>query len=114
MNSNALVIMAIVLSGAAYYALYRVVFHQLLRWSMIHSIWIPIAVAVWGVVMFIRGLGIEENSAYDWITNFAALMNLMMILFPVFVFFVLYAAFDLADERKRRRKMTSNVENESP
>ncbi len=65
MDSASLTLLAIASTGAIYYVLYRVVFHQKLKWKMIHSIWLPIAVALFGIVIT-AGLLMHRSLADRW------------------------------------------------
>jgi hypothetical protein len=98
MDSSSLALIGIASSGAIYYVLYRVIFHQKLNWKMIHSIWLPIAVAIFGIVVAV-GLFTQPVTGGS-MADLAAIVTLMVFLFPVVIFFVLYFVFSLVDKRK--------------
>lgn len=98
MDSSSLTLLSIAASGAVYYVLYRVIFHQKLKWKMIHSIWLPIAVALFGIVVAV-GLLMQPMTGGS-MADLAAIATLMVFLFPVVIFFVLYFVFSLVDKRK--------------
>lgn len=98
MDSSSLTLLGFASSGAIYYVLYRVVFHQKLKWKMIHSIWLPIAVALFGIVIA-AGLLMQPMTGGS-MADLAAIVTLMVFLFPVVIFFVLYFVFSLVDKRK--------------
>lgn len=77
------------LSGAAYFFLYRFVFFKLLKWKMLHSIWLPIVFSViftgFGIVLLTSP--VSGGSMAD----LAGAAVLTMFNIPVVVFFILFA-----------------------
>jgi hypothetical protein len=98
MDSSSLILISIAASGAIYYGLYRVIFHQKLKWKMLHSIWLPLAVALFGIV--VAGSLLMQPQTGGSMGDLAAIVTLMVFLFPVVIFFVLYFVFYLVDKRK--------------
>ena len=98
MDSSSIILLSIAASGVVYYILYRTVFHQRLKWKMIHSIWVPIAVALFGIVIA-AGLLMQPDTGGS-MADLAAIVTLMVFLSPVVIFFVLYIIFYLIDKRK--------------
>lgn len=98
MDSSSLTLLAIASSGAIYYVLYRVVFHQRLKWKMIHSIWLPIAVTLFGIVIA-AGLLMQPMSGGS-MADLAAIVTLMVFASPALVFFAISLIAGLIDKRK--------------
>lgn len=73
--------------GLIYFALYRFVFNRYFKWKMIHSIWLPIAVAIFGVFTIISILMIDDPSA--WV-GLGAVIAGFVIFPPVILFFIAY------------------------
>lgn len=73
--------------GLVYFALYRFVFHRFFKWKMIHAIWLPIAVAIFGVFTVVSILMIDDPSAW---TDLGAIIAGMVIFPPVILFFIAY------------------------
>jgi len=73
--------------GLIYFALYRFVFHRYFRWKMIHSIWLPIAVSIFGVFAVISILMMDDPTAW---TDLGAMVAVIVIFLPVILFFIAY------------------------
>lgn len=102
MNSNVVLILAIVFSGPLYYAFYRIVFHRGMKWKMTHALWIPIAVLIYGVITLFLDQRIEDPSSWGWIEGIPVFINFIYSLIAVLIFFVIYTAFSYWDERNIR------------
>lgn len=76
-------------SGVVYYVLYRQVLVAKLKWKMIHSIWLPIAVALFGIVYAIVYNSQPHPGVY--MPSLAVVGILVVFLSPVLIFFILYA-----------------------
>jgi len=76
-------------SGVVYYVLYRHVLVAKLKWKMIHSIWLPIAVALFGIVYAIVYNSQPHPGVY--MPGLAVVGILVVFLTPVLIFFILYA-----------------------
>lgn len=98
MDPVLLTFLALVLSGAIYYFLYRRVFHQKLKWKMIHSMYLPMAVAMFGIGYAAVFLMQPQPGVY--MRDLAAVGILIFFLTPVLIFFILYFVFNLKDKRK--------------
>ncbi len=73
--------------GLLYFALYRFVFYRYFKWKMIHSIWIPMAVAIFGIYAVISTLLLDDPTAF---TDLAAILTGMFFFPPVILFFIAY------------------------
>ena len=103
MESGAGLILVIVLSGPVYYVLYRIVFYRGLKWKMIHSLWIPIAGLITGGITLMVNQREIDSSGWGWIEGFTNYMNFMAIVISVFLYGLIYTAFSLRDERKKKQ-----------
>lgn len=75
-------------SGVVYYVLYRQVLVAKLKWKMIHSIWLPIAVDLFGIVYAIVYNSQPHPGVY--MPSLAVVGILVVFLTPVLLFFILY------------------------
>lgn len=73
--------------GLIYFAIYRFVFNRFFNWKMIHSIWFPMAVAVFGIYAVISTLLLYDPTAF---TDLAAILTGMIFFPPVILFFIAY------------------------
>ena len=85
-------------SGVLYYVLYRQVLYAKLKWKMIHSIWLPIAVALIGVGYAVVYQMQPHPGVY--MPGLAVVGILVVFLTPVLIFFGFYLVFSLKGKRK--------------
>lgn len=99
MDPVLLTFLASALSGVVYIGLYRVVFYHQLKWSMVHSIYLPIAVALFGIGYAI----VYSMQAHPgvYMPNLAVVGILVVFLTPVILFFILYAILRYRDKHHR-------------
>lgn len=84
--------------GAVYFFAYRFLFHKVLKWKMIHSIWLPLVIEVL-LVGYALYVAIFPQPAGSW----SDLISIVMLIFyspPVIVFFILYFIYAKRDHRK--------------
>lgn len=83
--------------GAVYFFAYRFLFHNVLKWKMIHSIWLPLLIEAL-LVGFALWVAIVPQPAGSW----SDLISIVMLIFyspPVIVFFILYFIYAKRDRR---------------
>jgi hypothetical protein len=84
--------------GAVYFFAYRFLFHKVLKWKMLHSIWLPLVIEVL-LIGYALYVAIFPQPAGSW----SDLISIVMLLFyspPVIVFFILYFIYAKRDQRK--------------
>lgn len=99
MDTSSLTLIAIASSGAVYYVVYRIIFHQRLKWKMIHSIWLPLAVTGFGIVVAL-GLVMQPGSGGS-MGDLAAIVTLMVFASPAFVFLMISLVVSFIDKLKK-------------
>lgn len=109
MNSNVVLILAIVFSGPLYYAFYRIVFHRGMKWKMTHALWIPIAVLIYGVITLFLDQRIKDPSSWGWIESIPVFMNFILLVIAVLIFLMCYTAFSFWDERHKKQIRVPSV-----
>ena len=85
--------------GAVYFFVYRFLFHKVLKWKMIHSIWLPLVIEAL-LIGFVLWVAIVPQPAGSW----SDLISIVMLIFyspPVIVFFILYFIYAKRDQQKR-------------
>jgi hypothetical protein len=86
------------LAGIVYFALYRLIAFKLLKWKMLHSIWLPLVYS-----LGFTGYGISLLST-PWFGNNRTLLSIFGVMvelnFPVLVFFVIFGIFLIIDKKK--------------
>jgi len=91
-----------VLSGVAYFYLYRLVFFKKLKWKMLHSIWIPLAVSLFFTVFAFILLNTPSTGG-----SFADLAGVIVLIYfniPTVVFLVLFLIYHFIDKKALKMK----------
>lgn len=83
--------------GAVYFFLYRAIFFNRLKWKMIHSIYIPIMVSLFGVVMF------YSTKDLDGFGAIAGVLSMVLLNLPVVVYLIFLIVYGLLDARASKR-----------
>lgn len=76
-------------SGVAYYVIYRHVLVAKMKWKMIHAMWLPIAVALFGIIYAM--VYSQQPHPGVYMPALAVVGILVIFLTPVILFFILYA-----------------------
>ncbi len=81
-----------VLAGAAYFLVYHLIFHRILKWKMIHAIWIPL---VFTIVVTIYVVSLLTT---PWFGANRSLLSQIGVIaevnLPSIAFFILYFLFN--------------------
>jgi hypothetical protein len=98
MDDTILIYVMMALAGLTYYLLYRFIAHKILKWKMIHSIWLPLLYAIG-----FSGFGLSLLST-PWFGNNRTFMSIVGVMielnFPVLVFFMIFGIFLIIDKKK--------------
>lgn len=100
MDSSSYVFIWFALIGVAYFLLYRFVFHRYFKWKMLHSIWLPLAVVAFTIVIAVSSF----QSTGGW-GDLIAVVVIMLFGAPVVSFFFLF----FLDMLLSRKKVTAKV-----
>jgi len=99
MDSNLIVYGSMALAGIVYFALYRLIAFKIMKWKMIHSIWLPLVYAL-GFTGF--GLSLLSTPWFGNNRSFMSIVGVMIELnFPVLVFFLLFGIFFVLDKKSK-------------
>jgi len=96
MDSTNYVFFGFALIGVAYFLLYRFVFHVYFKWKMLHSIWLPLAVTVFSLI-------VAASAFFDttgW-GDLIAIVSIMLFNAPVVAFFILFGLDALLSRKKK-------------
>ncbi len=83
--------------GAVYFFLYRAIFFHRLKWKMIHSIYIPIAVSIFSVFL------LYSTKDLDGFGPLAGVISFMILNFPVALYLILLVVYYFIDVRKAKK-----------
>jgi hypothetical protein len=86
-----------VLSGVAYFFLYRLVFFKKLKWKMLHSIWIPLAVSLFFTVFGI--ILLSSPSVGGSFNDLAGIIVLIYFNIPSAVYLALFLIYHFVDKK---------------
>ena len=102
MDSTLLTYLMMAFVGISYYLLYRVLAHKILKWKMIHSIWLPLLYTIG-----FSGFGLSLLSTPWFGTNRTPLSIAGVFVelnFPVIVFFLCFIGMALIDRKNVVKK----------
>lgn len=91
-----------VLSGVAYFYLYRLVFFKKLKWKMLHSIWIPLAVSLFFTSFAV--ILLNTPSTGGSFSDLAGVIVLIYFNIPTVVFLVLFLIYHFIDKKALKTK----------
>lgn len=97
MDYTTQVLLTFILSGVAYFYLYRFVFFKKLKWKMLHSIWIPLLVSAFFTIFSIILLNSPTNGG-----GFADLAGIIVLIYfniPTVIFFILFTIYHFLDKK---------------
>jgi len=90
-----------VLSGVAYFFLYRLVFFNKLKWKMLHSIWIPLAVSLFFTVFGI--ILLNSPSVGGSFNDLAGIIVLIYFNIPSAVYLLLFIIYHFIDKKALKK-----------
>lgn len=99
MDRTTLVFLGFALIGVAYFFFYRLVLNRYLKWKMLHSIWLPLAVSV--LSLFLGFVAYQSTGGWG---DLVAIVLVLMFNYPVVAFFLLYFGDLLLFRRKKALK----------
>ena len=102
MDNTFLIYGEMALFGIIYFMLYRLIAFKVLKWKMIHAIWLPLIYAVG-----FTGFGLSLLST-PWFGANRTLLSIIGVLvelnFPVLVFFIIFGLFTMIDKENKVKK----------
>jgi hypothetical protein len=101
MNPTMILFIEFAMIGVVYFLLYRFLFNQVFKWKMIHSIWLPLLVSVFSIVLAIIMFTSKDQTGWN---DLAAIATLMVFNFPVLGFFISFGIDALITNKKSAKK----------